>query len=112
MSLKRKIRTHTETLDFTRGLIKGKIAEVVFQEMAIYSGKCLVLPLGYEHTTPILSQYTRKNSEVRRVLENIRNAPDFALIEHGSDAVYLVEVKYRRNYSTSEVLFIASDILS
>ncbi|HWY78759.1 MAG TPA: hypothetical protein VNW29_00205 [Candidatus Sulfotelmatobacter sp.] len=94
---------------YTEDLIKGKITEVIFEEMFRVSEEFTIIPLGYEHTTPILAQYQR-HLEIQQVLENIRNAPDFALISEDKKRVFLVEVKYRNTFTTSEILEIARDI--
>lgn len=95
----------------TREFIKGKIIEIIFQEMFRESGEFTILPIGYEYTTPILAQY-QHFLEVRQVLDNIRNAPDFALISQDKRKVFLVEVKYRSEYKNEEILEIAQDTLT
>lgn len=99
------------SLNYSRSLIKGRIAEVVFEEMFKVSEEFTILPLGYEHTTPILAQYQHM-VEVKQVLENIRNAPDFALISQDKRKVFLVEVKYRNTFRKEDVLEIAKDTLT
>ncbi|HSA84384.1 MAG TPA: hypothetical protein VLF20_05895, partial [Patescibacteria group bacterium] len=98
-------------IDFSRNLIKGRIVETVFEEMFRASGEFTVLPIGYEHTTPTLAQYQHL-LEVKNVLENIRNAPDFALISQDNKKVFLVEVKYRNELKSEEILEIAKDTLT
>lgn len=95
---------------YTENLIKGKITEVIFEEMFRTSGEFTVLPIGYEHTTPTLAQYQHL-VEVKNVLENIRNAPDFALISQDNKKVFLVEVKYRHELKKEEILEIAKNTL-
>lgn len=80
--------------NYYRGLIKGKITEVIFEEMFKISEEFTVLQMGYEHTLPQLAQY-QKYVQVKKVLENIRHAPDFILISQNKEKVFLVEVKYR-----------------
>jgi hypothetical protein len=82
-----------DQLNFTRNLLKGKIAETIFEQMFRRLGKFDIVPLGYEHTTPELAQYQHLN-HVKQVLDNIRNVPDFALVSQNKGSVYLVEVKY------------------
>jgi hypothetical protein len=96
-------------INFSRNLIKGKITELIFQEMFGCSDKLTILPIGYEHTTPILAQY-QHHVQIKRVLENIRNAPDFALITEDKSQVYLVEVKYRNGFTKEDILKIATDL--
>lgn len=90
-------------IDFSRDLIRGRIVETIFEEMFRASGEFTVLPIGYEHTTPTLAQYQHL-LEVKNVLENIRSAPDFALISQDNKKVFLVEVKYRNELNKKEIL--------
>lgn len=79
---------------FEVDMLKGKITEVIFELMFKEAKEFDVLPLGYERTTPILAQY-QHDLQVKRVLDNIRHSPDFALISQDNKNVFLVEVKYR-----------------
>jgi hypothetical protein len=97
-------------MNYSRNLVKGKITEAIFEEMFRSSGEFTVLPLGYEHTTPILAQYQHL-IKIKQVLENIRNAPDFALISQDKKDVFLVEVKYRNGLVIDDILEIAKDTL-
>src|SRR3712207_7861809 len=45
------------SMDFVRNLIKGKIAEIVFQHMFAEAEFCTVIPFGYETIVPQLAQY-------------------------------------------------------
>jgi len=85
--------------DFTKHLIKGKIAEVIFQQMFREQGGYTIIPFGYEYTVPQLSQVVSSNRQARKVIDNIKHAPDFALVSSDSQDVYLVEVKFRSEYS-------------
>jgi hypothetical protein len=96
-------------INYSRGLIKGKIVELIFQEMFGVSEKLTILPIGYEHTTPILAQY-QHHLQIKNVLANIRNAPDFALISQDKTQVYLVEVKYRNEFNKEQILEISNDL--
>ncbi len=80
---------------FIQNLIKGKIGEIIFEQMFRESGKYTILHSGYEYTLPELAQYQHL-AEVKAVIENIRNAPDFILVSQDHKEVHLVEVKYRR----------------
>jgi len=86
-------------LDFTRNLIKGKIAETIFSQMLRESGKFTVLEFGYEKIIAELARAPYSNDET---LEAIRRAPDFAVINQVTKEVRLIEVKYhktlRKNY--------------
>lgn len=89
-------------IDFSRNLIKGKIVEVIFEQMIREEGRYTVIPFGYEHTTPTLAQY-RHISEVPRVIDNISEAPDFALISEDKTKIYLVEIKYQKIFNFLEI---------
>ena len=80
--------------DFVRRLIKGKIAEIIFQHMFSEQNFCTVIPFGYEHTMPLVAQYQHL-VETTKALENIRNNPDFILIKPDHTQLILVDVKYR-----------------
>ncbi len=89
-------------VDFSRKLIKGRITEVIFEQMIREEERYTVIPFGYEHTTPTLAQY-RHISEVPKVIDNISEAPDFALISEDKTKIYLVEVKYQRKFSFQDI---------
>lgn len=80
--------------DFSKQLIKGKIAEMIFDQMFRREKKFTVIPFGYEAIIPELMQYADK-AKRRELIDNVRSAPDFALVTHSPEAVVLVEVKYR-----------------
>lgn len=94
---------------FVRNLIKGKITEVIFEEMFRESEEFTVIPIGYEHTIPELAQY-QHHVQIKKVLDNIRSAPDFVLINKNKTEVFLVEVKYRETLLKTELLKIATEI--
>jgi len=84
----------TKQVDFAKQLLKGRIAEFIFDQMFRDSKKFTVIPFGYEAVMPELQQYTR-GTKYEELLDTIRNAPDFALVSHDPTCVYLVEVKFR-----------------
>ena len=92
-------------INFTRQLVKGRIAETIFSQMLRESGNYTVLEFGYEKIVPELLQggYV----EHSRIIETLRTAPDFAIINNDKRAVRLVEVKYRRRLDPDETLKIA-----
>jgi hypothetical protein len=103
------------TAQFSHDLIKGKIAELVFELMFRDTGRFTVLRFGYEYTLPELAQYQHL-VEVKKVLDNISNAPDFVLIQNekngdGKLHVFTVEVKYRTNPRPEELKEIAESTL-
>lgn len=82
-------------IKFSRKLIKGRIGELIFEEMIRDEGRYTVIPFGYEYTLPTLAQY-RKLTRIRHVMDSITDAPDFVLISEDRSKVHLVEVKFRR----------------
>jgi hypothetical protein len=96
-------------INYSRQLVKGKIVEVIFEEMFKQSEEFDIIPIGYEYTIPELAQY-QHHVQVQKVLENIRNAPDFALISRDKKQVYLVEVKYRNPIYKQEIFYIANEL--
>ena len=94
------------TIEFSRNLIKGRIAEIIFEQMFRESGKFTILRSGYEYTFPELAQY-RQLPEVELYLERIRHNVDFILISDDKKEVYLVEVKYRTNLKDEDIKKIA-----
>ncbi|MGC9603115.1 MAG: hypothetical protein ABSF47_01440 [Minisyncoccia bacterium] len=88
--------------EFVKDLIKGKIAEIIFEQMFRESGRHTILHSGYEYTLPELAQY-QHFAEIKAVIENIRNAPDFVLISQDKKEVYLVEVKYRNHRDQNDL---------
>lgn len=99
-----------DDIEFSRDLIKGKIAEIVFEQMFREAGEFTILRLGYEYTSPELAQY-RNHFEVKQVLDHIKSTPDFALVSHDKKRVFIVEVKYRTKWNDSEFKKIAVNTL-
>jgi len=95
---------------FVKDLIKGKIAEIIFEQMFRESGRYTILHSGYEYTLPELAQYQHL-AEIKAVMENIRNAPDFVLISQDKTEVHLVEVKYRTHWHEEDLMKICEDTL-
>ena len=96
--------------EFVQDLLKGKIAEIIFEQMFRESGKYTILHSGYEYTLPELAQYQHK-AELKSVLENIRHSPDFVLISLDIKEVYLVDVKYRHQRDPHDLKQIAEKTL-
>lgn len=80
---------------FARNLFKGKIAETIFAQMLRETRQFTVLEFGYEKIVPELVQqgYSERNG----LVETLRTAPDFAVINKEKREVRLIEVKYRRH---------------
>jgi hypothetical protein len=88
-------------LTFTKNLVKGRIAETVFAQMLRNAGCFTVLEFGYEKVIPDLLQYNHGHDDP--VIETLRSAPDFAIINQQTKEVRLIEVKYRRHLNPIEV---------
>jgi hypothetical protein len=89
------------TLTFTKNLVKGRIAETIFSQMLRDAGVFTVLEFGYEKIVPDLLQYNHGHDDP--VIETLRTAPDFAIINQVTKEVKLVEVKYRRQLNISDM---------
>lgn len=90
-----------EPLRFTKNLVKGRIAETVFAQMLRNAGCFTVLEFGYEKVTPDLLQYNHGHDDP--VIETLRSAPDFAIINQQTKEVRLIEVKYRRHLNPIDI---------
>ncbi len=93
-------------IKFTENLIKGKIAEIVFENMLREAGVFTILHFGYEHILPELAHggvFDRESETARAV----RTAPDFAIINNETKQVNLIEVKYRKIIRKDDLLNIA-----
>jgi len=92
----------SSNIDFARSLVKGRIAETIFSQMLRDTGEYTVLEFGYEKIVPeIMRQaYSHDNP----VIESLRVAPDFAVINQKTKEVRLIEVKYRYRLEPGEVL--------
>jgi hypothetical protein len=84
-------------LTFARNLVKGKIAETVFAQMYRETDRYTVLEFGYEKVIPELIQ--RGYRENNGMIETLRTAPDFAVIDQHSRQVKLIEVKFMHHLS-------------
>ncbi len=91
----------SNNLDFARNLVKGRIAETIFAQMFRDTGNYTVLEFGYEKVIPELvrQNYNHENP----VIESLRVAPDFAVINQDTKEVRLIEVKYRVRLDPSEI---------
>ncbi|MES2630393.1 MAG: hypothetical protein V4611_00330 [Patescibacteria group bacterium] len=89
------------SLSFTRNLVKGRVAETVFSQMLRNADCFTVLEFGYEKIIPDLLQYNHGHEDP--VIETLRTAPDFAIINTETKEVRLVEVKYRRQLVDSNI---------
>ena len=94
---------------FTHELIKGKIAEIIFEQMIHNTKGYTILEFGYEKVVRQLAK-ERKNKTVNETIEIVRRAPDFAVINEENHDINLIEVKYMNNPTKSRVLSAAKDI--
>lgn len=99
-----------QELLFSQNLVKGRIVEVIFEQMIRNEGNYTVIPFGYEHTVPMLAQYQRY-VDVRHVIKNISHAPDFALISNDKSKLFLVEVKYQKRLNIDDLKLYSSNLL-
>ena len=83
------------TNDWPHNLIKGRIAEVIFELMFREAGDFTLIKFGYENIVPELTQY-KDVPEANEALDKIKASPDFVLINQTSRLIHLVEIKYRR----------------
>lgn len=92
-------------LNFAHNLVKGKIAETVFAQMFRRTRRYTVLEFGYEKVVPELVQRGIRDND--GVMEALKTAPDFAVIDLQLKYVKLVEVKYRKQCNKLDILTIA-----
>lgn len=100
-----------DKLLFSKNLIKGRVAEMIFEQMLRDAGGFTVLGFGYEKIIPELAR-RQDTIEAERTMEIIRRAPDFAVIKHETNKVYLVEVKYMHNITREKVLMCAEKMIN
>lgn len=93
-------------IHFSRQLIKGRIAEIVFEQMLRDAGCFTVLSFGYENILPELMR-RQHDMKMEETMEIIRRAPDFAVINNETHEVHLIEVKYRKSVDPKFVLEVA-----
>ena len=93
---------------FEHNLIKGKIAETIFELMFQESKKFSVFHFGYEYTAEYLAQYNL--ALPKDVLDNIRHSPDFIIVTQDKKQAYLAEVKYRAHVVDQEIIDIAKKL--
>lgn len=82
--------------------MKGKIAETVFAQMLRETGSFTVLEFGYEKVIPELIQSGIKGDDA--MIETLKTAPDFAVINRKTKEVRLIEVKYLKTLEPKYVL--------
>lgn len=96
-------------IGFTRNLIKGKIAEIIFERMLREAGIFTIMHFGYEYILPELASGSSFDKE-SETMKAIRRAPDFAIINNETKQVHLIEVKYRSIKKDLDILKIAKQM--
>lgn len=96
-------------IKFTHELIKGKIAEIIFEQMIHDTRGYTVLEFGYEKVVQQLAK-VRKSDDAKQMIEIVRRAPDYAIVNEDTHMVTLVEVKYMAKRTNSKVLACAKEI--
>ncbi len=91
-----------KNIDFAKNLVKGKIAETIFAQMLRETRTFTVLEFGYEKIIPELIQQGYDENNI--MLETLRTAPDFAVINQQTKKVKLIEVKYMHSLNLNYVL--------
>jgi hypothetical protein len=76
-----------------RNVMNQKISELIFEQMFLEAGKYTIVPIGYDRTVPELSPFKR-HVYVKKILDNLKAAPDFVLISQDKTDVIVVEVEY------------------
>ena len=87
---------------FSHNLVKGRIAETLFEQMLRDAGGFTILAFGYESVLPELA-HRQQDVTAEETMEIIRRAPDFAVINNETHEVHLIEVKYMMRPKTEWV---------
>lgn len=95
-----------DSIRFSENLVKGRIAETLFEQMLRDAGGFTILAFGYESVLPELA-HRQHDIQAEETMEIIRRAPDFAVINNKTHEVHLIEVKYRMNPKPENILKIA-----
>lgn len=97
-----------DTLKFTESLIKGRIAETIFEMMFGHLEGYSLAHFGIEYTSPtLINQEIRQGN--RELLDRIGDTPDFVEVD-SQNKVTLVEVKYRKSINPERVKEIAEKV--
>lgn len=96
-------------IKFTHELLKGKIAEIIFEQMVHNTKGYTVLEFGYEKVVQQLAK-ARKSEDAKAMIEIVRKAPDYAIVNEDTHNVTLVEVKYMAKRTNGKVNAIAKEI--
>ena len=94
---------NNDPIGFSRNLVKGRIAETLFEQMLRDAGGFTILAFGYENILPELAN-RQSDVHTEETMEIIRRAPDFAVIDHATHEVSLIEVKYMMHPKSEYIL--------
>src|SRR6266849_10312171 len=92
-----------DPIGFSRKLVKGRIAETLFEQMLRDAGCFTILAFGYESVLPELA-HRQHDMHAEETMEIIRRTPDFAVIHNETHEVHLIEVKYKMHPATDWIL--------
>ncbi|MBF0206767.1 MAG: hypothetical protein HQK53_07735 [Oligoflexia bacterium] len=92
-----------DPVNFSKNLVKGRIAETLFEQMLRDAGCFTILSFGYEQIIPELA-HRHDDVKAQETMEIIRRAPDFAVINNETHDVFLIEVKYLMRPTQSTIL--------
>lgn len=95
-----------DPINFSKQLVKGRIAETLFEQMLRDAGGFTILAFGYESVLPELA-HRQHDLQAEATMEIIRRAPDFAVIDNKTHEAHLIEVKYRMHPSAADNLMCA-----
>ncbi len=96
-------------IKFTHELLKGKIAEIIFEQMIHNTSGYTVLEFGYEKVVNQLAK-APKSEDARNMIRIVRKAPDYAIVNEDNHNVTLVEIKYMAKMTRGKVHAIAKEI--
>ncbi|MDP1706757.1 MAG: hypothetical protein Q8L36_02965 [bacterium] len=96
--------------DFEHNLIKGRVAEMVFEMMMRESDAFTIIPFGYENTIHELIHY-QKIKEQEQAIRRIKKTPDFVVINKKDRVISLVEVKYRKDINFNDLRDMAKEVI-
>lgn len=96
-------------IKFTHELIKGKIAEIIFEQMIHNTKGYTVLEFGYEKVVHQLAK-APKSEDALAMINIVRKAPDYAIVNENNHNVTLVEIKYMAKRTNGKVNAIAKEI--
>lgn len=94
---------------FLKNLIKGKVAEVIVFEMFQEVSRFIVMPFGSEMVIPDLLKL-EKTEVVQTAILQLRQRPDFSIIDRETGAHFLTEVKFRENPTQALMLTLAKEL--